>query len=328
MTVLTAPGRAGAGEASSAGTAAWNRTVVAACAPEVGDAPLLLLGSRAVGSAGPRSDCDLAVVVPSWRVPAIVGRLPRARRRAEAVTGVPVSLNPIPRGRLDRPGQSLYLLKVHREALVLSSRDGVALRRDAPVDVSAFAKASYALSAVQAVLVAARPGSPDDGTLADGIRKAVLLLAQLRLLDRGLYEPRLEDAVRLAAEPTLATLASKADDPGALSMVCQLLADEVERRPLEQAAWRVPARNAQYAGIAALRGRRRWRVAVARRSVEASLASALVALLGALGHGVDAVPGEARRWADVAGATSPSWSQARDAVVREWRDAHPLAGAL
>lgn len=296
----------------------WDRVVAEELGAELGDVTVLVLGSRALGTADAASDCDLAIVDSLWRVAWLIPRLPSIARRLTAELGVPVSLNPIPRRHLAR-GHSLYLQKVRAEAVVVRAAPGFALEPQGRLHASKFAGASYVLSAIVAVLEAIRPLAPGreaDPELAHAIRKAVRYVAQLRLLDRGEYATTLEAALLDLGDTDLTAIAEDAVGPDALDRIRMILLAETRRRPLTMTWWRIPARNAQFAVIAAMRGRPRWRAAVSPRSAEVDLAHALVELLRAI---------------DVAApfcALSEAWYGRRDAVVTSWHDAHPLAGLL
>ena len=105
-------------------------------------------------------------------------------------------------------------------------------------------------------------------------------------------------------------------------------------QPLSMSATKVLVRNVQYATIARLRGRSRWRSVLRGSSIESALARTMVLLLRALSPqspgGVDQ-----RLFDEARGALPASrdgrvttWGAARDLVVREWADAHPLVGLL
>ena len=110
---------------------------------------------------------------------------------------------------------------------------------------------------------------------------------------------------------------------------------EISETPLRQPIAKSLIRNAQYATLAALRGRNRWRFALRRTSVEASLASTLLALVRALDpdspDGLDARHFRLAIEALPARLTAPdtlSWEAVRDIAMGEWSDAHPLMGVL
>jgi predicted nucleotidyltransferase len=297
--------------------------MVARAAPR--GAVVLLLGSRALGNAEVTSDVDLAVVVPTWRLPATVRRIGPVRDELERRLGVPVSVNPIPRFRLTRAPGSLYLLKVRREAIILSAPLRFALRPVERPTVSPFAAASYVLSAALAVVEAVDPARcalDGDAMLAHAIRKAVLEVAQLRLLDRARYASTLDEALEELDDDELRALARSAEAPSAIGRVRDLLLCEARRRPLRVRWWKMPVRNVQYALLAALRGRSRWRTALSLEAVEVRLARTLVRLLASvptIPQG-DGATGAEERWSD--------WLEARAWVSTEWRDAHPLTGLL
>ena len=142
------------------------------------------------------------------------------------------------------------------------------------------------LSAILAVLEAV-PSDPaasaaSGPALTHAVRKAVLHVAQLRLLDRRRYASTLDRALTDLGDGALTSLADAADAPDALGRVRALLLHEAAARPLEMPRWKAPLRNAQFALIAQRRGRPSWRRAMSLRSVECSVATQLVALLAEL----------------------------------------------
>lgn len=304
---------------SAAGLPAhWTSIIADAVTAELGEVTVLLLGSRAVGTAVSGSDCDLAVVASLWRVAPLVRKLSPLSCRLELLLGVKVSLNPIPAFRLAHARSSLYILKVRSEAVVLTSRRDFSLDPPGPIVPSAFAAASYLLCAILAVVEAIDGATLGSETttpvLAHAIRKAVLHVAQLRLLDRGEYASTLPDALRLLGDEQLAALAESADQSVALERARELLLREAHLRPLTVPRWKAPVRNAQYALIASLRGRSRWRAMLCVDAAEMSLAQSLIWLL--------------ETTTSTRAVSTAAWQDLRDIVATEWRDAHPLAGVL
>jgi hypothetical protein len=110
---------------------------------------------------------------------------------------------------------------------------------------------------------------------------------------------------------------------------------EITDTPFRMSAGRCLVRNLQYAVLAQLRGRNRWRAAFRRAPVEAALAEAQLALLRALdpqaADGVDAVQlrlAAAALPSFLAGRKTHTWEDLRDLALAEWRDAHPLVGVM
>ena len=297
--------------------AGWRGVVTRAVADAVGDVPVLLCGSRAVGTEVPGSDCDLTVVVPMWRAPAAARRLRAAGTRIEERLGVPVSVNPLPRSELTRARPGLFAAKLLAESVIVAAPPGFTLDRRLPEGVSAFAAGSYALCAALAVLEAIDPayagGAALEPRLPHAIRKAVLHVAQLRLLDRGDYASSLERALELLADPELADAAEPADRQVALERARRLLGGELRARPLVVAAWKVPVRNAQYAAIAQVRGRSRWGALASLESADVRLGRVIGALLGATGsdevvRGDVPAPPSCRRLPRGVAASGATWA--------------------
>ncbi len=305
--------------------AGWRSLVVEEVVRALGEVTVLLLGSRALGTAEPSSDVDVAVVDTLGRCASYVGRLPALQSRLTRRLGVVVSVNPIPASRLTGATNSLYRYKVRREAIVLHAANGFELEAPGSVGVSRFSSASYVLSAILAVLEAvpsdAGASDPTAAPLTHAIRKAVLHVAQLRLLDRRRYASTLDRALVDLGDDGLTSLAGSSDAPDALGRVRALLLAEAAARPLEMPRWKAPIRNAQFALIAKRRGRPSWRRAVSLRSAECTIAQHLVGLLEALPSGPVLPPGGCV-------SMSASWCARRDAVAVAWHDAHPLAGLL
>jgi O-antigen/teichoic acid export membrane protein len=335
----------------------WREQIVTEVARQVGSAPVLLAGSRALRTAGAGSDYDVSVVLPLLRIPRAAARLQRAGGRLSAALGAPVSINAVPRFRMRRPGGSLFVGKLRAEGVVLAAPPGWSLRRQPLTGVTKFAASSALLSAARSLLetfdTSAMEGTPAPGKTGDALRKAALHVAQVRLLRSGRYAPDLEGALtQLRAMPP----AGSGEVPAA-ELAAELAAGLAAVSPVEGFAclrqcilaqlaeiggppFRLPVakslvRNAQYAGLARLRGRSRWRAALSWRSVEAALAAAQLELLCALDPGsaggldtahlrlaCEALP------ASLGPAGGSTWHGLRDLVLAEWLDAHPLVGFL
>ncbi len=209
----------------------------------VGDVPVLLAGSRAVGNAHDGSDWDVAVVL-SWRHALLSLRpLARAAARLELDVGDPVTLSPLPASVLERTPPRLFVWKLRREGVVLSAPHGFALGDPGPFVLDDEATFSYVATA--AVY-----------RLAGQYEKAGRHLAQLQQLRAGRYEPN--------AQPAVGELDAQ-------------LVDELARAPAPR--HRALIRNVQYAALSMLRGRSRVRAASARGRVDARLAQAAGLLL-------------------------------------------------
>jgi len=335
---------------------AWSEQIVTRVAGRVGPAPVLLGGSRALGTAHEGSDYDVTVVLPLPRIPRAASRLAEVARSLSADLGVAVSVNPVPCFRFRRPGGSLFVRKLRAEAIILAAPPGWSLRREPITGITEFAASSALLSAVRSVLEAFDPAAIRGGLAPtrgrDALRKAALHVAQVRLLRSGCYASDLETAMtRLQAVPPnrpaelsgadlAAALRSAlaAQDPveSFLRMRDCLLRQlaEVSDVPLGMPAAKSLIRNAQYAALARLRGRSRWRVALRRTAVETALAAAHIALLRALDPGSsDGLDAAQLRLAVEAlppglGGQDMDWEDVRDVALAEWLDAHPLVGVL
>ena len=335
---------------------AWHEQIVNEVKRQVGEVPVLLSGSRALGTAHAGSDYDVSVVLPLPRIPRAVPRLAASAQSLSEELGAPVSVNAVPVVRMRHPGGSLYVRKLRAEAVVLEAPDDWSMPR-LPIDgVSDFTASSVLISAVRSLLEtfdsAAMRGSVEPAKASAALRKAALHVAQVKLLRSGEYASRLDDALdrlsgiqadrsaglpgaELAAELTWCLAA---DPVAAFERLRECVLGElaeVSHEPFSLPVFRGAARNMQYAVLARLRGRKRWRIAFGRTPVEKRLAATQVELLRSLdpesANGVNA--SRLRRahqlcptWSG--GCKWLSWEELRDQVMTEWLDAHPLVGLL
>ena len=331
--------------------------IVSEVTRRVGSVPVLLAGSRAIGTAHADSDYDVVVVLPLRRVPRAAPRLTEAAKVLSASLAVPVSVNPIPAFRLRRPGGNLFAGKLLAEAVVLAAPPGWSLGRQPLTGVTTFAACSALLSAVRGLLevfdTSVMTGGPAPAQARGALRKAALHIAQVRLLRSGLYASNLDEALtRLRCAPP----GRGSDAPGSeltVALISGLMAAsavegfvrmrqcllgqlaEIDAVPFRLSAVKALVRNAQYAALASLRGRNRWRVALRRAPVEGTLAATQVALLRALDPGAaDGLNAGQFRLAlrtlpvPAGEAELRSWEGVRDWALAEWCDAHPLVGLL
>jgi len=211
--------------------------IVAAVRAEVGDAPILLGGSRAAGGATSESDWDVAVVLPWPQAVRELRRLGRLARSLEQAVGSPVTISPLPTRALRSRRPRLFVWKLRREGRVLWP-PGFVLEPAGAFELDQEARFSYAASAAVYLLAGER-------------RKAGRHLVQLRQLAEGAYDPGAAyDGPDLAAD--VAAELRRAPAPGRGAVV----------------------RNLQYAVLSALRGRNRLRALTARRRLDAQLAAA------------------------------------------------------
>jgi O-antigen/teichoic acid export membrane protein len=361
-----------AGQADQAGSAPpdapgiWHDQIVAEITSRVGSVPVLLAGSRALGTAHADSDYDVTVVLPLRRIPRAVPSLAEAARRLSAVLGRDVSVNPVPEFRMRRPGGSLFVAKLRAEAVTLAAPPGWSLRRQPLTGVTTFAASSALLSATQILLAtfdtSVMTGGPvpsqarhalRKAALHHALRKAALHVAQVRLLRSGGYASDLATAVAELrrtppgtngdvpaaelADTLMAGLLAADPAQGLKSMRECILTQlgEISDTPLRMPVTKSLVRNIQYAALARLRGRNRWRAAFRLTSAETALAQTQLALLRALDP--DAPDGVDAAQLRLAAQTLPpsllagsmhSWEYLRDLALAEWRDAHPLVGVM
>ena len=184
----------------------WQAQIVSEVTRRVGSVPVLLAGSRALGTAHADSDYDVVAVLPLLRIPRAASRLAEASRQLSAALGRQVSVNPVPRFRMRRPGGSLFVRKLQAEAIVLAAPPGWSLHREPLTGVTKFAASSALLSAARSLLETFDTSAMRGGTVPaqadDALRKAALHVAQVRLLRSGQYASDLEAALsRLTTTP-------------------------------------------------------------------------------------------------------------------------------
>jgi predicted nucleotidyltransferase len=279
-------------------TAAPEARLTGAIHRALGRRPVILLGSRAIGTARAASDYDVLVVMPLVRIPFVLRRLKRVAMRLGEELGVPVSVNPLPASRLKRR-TSLFTWKVRTEGRVLWAPTGFDLTDPGRAPLDNRARFSYAASAALFLLEAALLSGAER---TRRLEKCLLHLAQLRLLETDRYEPTLERALAALGDRRFA-------DASGFAAIRALLVQELEPllgRVATTDALRV---NARYATLAAIRRRARAAGILAREAADVSLMRRALTLLLSIDH--DAVDD----------ATERSIRH----VLAEWPDAHPLA---
>lgn len=312
-----------------------HRLIVGAVDASLGPGnPVILLGSRATGDADAESDYDVFVVLPASRVVTAARRLARASSSLASELGAEVSIKPLPRFRLHRPGKTLLIWKLHREGRLLSGPDVLESRNGGPPDMSAQARSSYAMSGLQFLIADLDPPELDAMSvrpeLQRQIRKAALHAVQIRLLRDGNYASRLDEALRLVGPELAAALGevrSGSLPPRLWFTARDLLMSEVEiPRP---GVVRSALQNAQYCALSMLRGRGPRPVLRASAPRERVWQATTLLTAAVREHGLL----DARDTADAVRALSPisdrrplDWRGARDLLLAEWPNADPLTG--
>jgi predicted nucleotidyltransferase len=297
---------------------------------------VILCGSRAIGEARPDSDYDVFVVLPTWRIPLALGGMRRASEELSEELGAPVRINPLPAFRLRRPGRSFIVWKAFTEGRILSA-PGMphAVEVPLPSNVEA-ARSSYAVSGLRALLHDLEPSAlardPLPELVAHGVEKALLHAAQLELLRDGRYAPTMERCLPLLERMRgirFARLSERTHRAATWFEARELLVPDA--RPPASRLHRKLLEDGQFLALSALA--RRWprfRVLVARRSVQVRSANAAIELTRAVGPGgaVDERRlAEARAWAaPLVGGRPGTWRELRDAIESVWPQANPLVG--
>lgn len=296
----------------------------------VGDLPVIVLGSRALGTARAGSDLDAYVVLPTWRVPLALGQLESVREGVQRDLGIPISLNPIPAARLGRSRGAMIPFKLRQEGLLVSGPPGWRLDRPGPPPVDTAARRSYAMSGLMFLLDGAEPVTRGAGHLeppsAHLVSKALLHASQLALAAQGRWASTLPEAAA-ALGGDWDELAANTDSCGAWFRAREALVPAAAGHaegPLE-----AMARGMQWAGLRTMRGLPTWPV-LRRPSPAASLARATCQLVRALGPGrVDAHAVDLARLS-LPGSLVPEapsqWRALARLLAAEWASASPLAG--
>jgi predicted nucleotidyltransferase len=301
----------------------------------VGQTTIFIAGSRATGDATEDSDYDVVVVLSALHIPFAMPRLRRAQLALEERLCADVCVNPMPPVVLSHPERNLFVWKMLREPRVIAARDGFSVSPPGRPPVSDEISFSYLLSAVLYLIDPLDPtmlaGQRLPRAVSAGVRKALLHVAQLRLFRSGRSAVRLEEAIDLLQDDTLARISQEPARPPAWLACRSAVIAELGPRPPRLATSRAAARNAQYAVLASMRGTPRWRAAASLRAVDRRLSVLAVRLLSAVRPGGDVDPlgiAAARRALPAGlGAEAPqTWHGLRDLVSREWINAHPVMG--
>jgi hypothetical protein len=317
----------------------WAAEICAAAAGAVRGATVVLTGSRAVGDATSSSDCDVSVVVPSWKIPFVAAGLKRAATAASELTGVEVSMNPLPRRRYRQPGANLYATKVRLEGVVLCGEQPSDERGGWSGGAAcAGALTSYLLSAVHVLVLGLEPLQVTTAelpeTAARAVRKATVQVVQAFLLARGAYESDRGRALERLGDEELRRCAERCGDLESFLALRRRLLDALGPVPVALSDRRGVLRNLQFVLLSALRGRNRLQLALSGRSVEGALARSSVLLLASLDPdatgGID-VAQLRRAAAAIPASLRPAgidWQAVRRVVTTEWECAHPLVGIV
>jgi hypothetical protein len=319
----TAPPRLAPPPRAADDAAPQEEAIVATVCEAIGEVPVILCGSRGNATNLPLSDYDVLVVVPWRQIPFAIKKLRALSADLTSTFDAPVTINPLPERNLRRH-VNLFLWKVAHEGRVLSSPPGFALPRVARPPYDDSVRFSYLMSALQELLkgVNGEPFRRDNAT-----HKALLMLAQLRLLERGLYASTLDDAL-VELEPKDREFLELDETADLWRQACSKVLTELASvsRPRPTTAVRV---NARYAVLAFLRGRIRLRAALSLRAIDRRLADSATLLARTLIDQTTADPAAmttVRRTLprSLRRQVSPTWKSLRAVLEQEWPDAHPL----
>jgi predicted nucleotidyltransferase len=300
----------------------------------VGEHPTILCGSRATGESDDGSDYDLFVVLPLALIPARLRRLQAAAAELEPMLGAKVTLNPLPAFRLRKPQKRLLVWKALKEGRAISSEE-LRVPRLRPFPLMEAARTSYALSGLRYLTAELDPSDLEMTSLRPsvtrGVRKALLHVMQLILLERGEYARTLADAADVlpieAAEPLRPILRSP-DSPSSWFQVRDLLVPQVvvPRASLVSAG----LQNLQQMTLVAADGRGIHPVMMAwRQGVGTSLQRAereLAVAVRPQGPDAERVLAAFRELPPHIKPHRLGWMDVREAVEAAWPSANPLMG--
>jgi predicted nucleotidyltransferase len=304
----------------------------------IGRKPIILCGSRAIDDAAEKSDYDVFVVFPALEIPIVLTRLESVSQRLEEQLGAPVTINPLPRFRLHHPGPNLLMWKIRREGKVLKAPAGFELEVPEQPSLSVEATSSYAVSGIRFLIGNLDPpelsSDPLSKQLQRDLPKAILHLAQLRLLRRGTYASRFDEALALLTpslgDEQLLQLAESRDQADAWFGVRDLLFGEI--RNAEPSRARALLSNAQYVALSALRGSGLHVGAIRQReAIRTNLEQAAILLADSVQPAglldqekVSVASRLIPRW--MRPNVESSWIELRDAIEAHWAHANPLLG--
>jgi predicted nucleotidyltransferase len=308
------------------------RRIVEAVDAAVGRVPVVLGGSRATGQHTADSDYDIVVVLAARRVPFAIQRLARAADSLSVQLGVEVTINPLPASRLKRSDSNLLLWKLCREGLLLDAPPGFRLPPVSEPISAELPVVSYLLSAALYLIEELDPAHLRVDELPPAmrrnVRKALLHVMQVKLFRRGRHAAGLHDALLALGDHRMAAVVEASDHSVGWFGVRGQLVRELGQWSISPGIGRSVSRNVQYAILSKVRGRPRWWATTHGRSVEGSLADAIVALTCAVEPGGRISTTALQAAAAVLPAPlrppAPSWRRLRDVVVTEWKSAHPL----
>jgi predicted nucleotidyltransferase len=303
-------------------------------AMHVGEHPTILCGSRAAGGWDDGSDYDLFVVLPLALIPTRLRGLQAAAADLEPRLGARVTLNPLPTFRLRKPHKRLLVWKALREGRLISS-EGLRVPRLRSFPLTRAARTSYALSGLRYLTADLDPSDLQMESLPPpvtrGVRKALLHLMQLILLEKGDYARTLADAAAAlpadAAEPLRPVFLSP-DSPNSWFRARDLLVPQVVVPHASLIAAGV--QNAQQMTLAAAGGRGIHPEVMAwRPGVSSSLQRAereLAVAVEPQGADPERVRAAARELPPHIRPRHPGWVDVREAVEAAWPSANPLMG--
>lgn len=303
-------------------------------AKHVGRHPTILCGSRAAGGSDDGSDYDLFVVLPLASIPVRLSRLQAAAAELEPKLGADVTLNPLPAFRLRKPHKRLLVWKALREGRVISS-EALRVPRLRPFPLTRAARTSYALSGLRYLTADLDPSDLEMEVLPPpvtrGVRKALLHLMQLILLEKGEYARTLADAAEAIpadAAETLRPMLRSPDSPSSWFQVRDLLVPQVVVPQVSLMS--AGLQNVQQMTLAAADGRGiHPAVMLWRQGVGTSLQRAereLAVAVRPQGPDAERVLAAFRELPPHIKPRRLDWVDVREAVEAAWPSANPLMG--
>lgn len=164
---------------------------------------VVLIGSRAKGTAKKNSDYDIYVVVSALSVPFIYKNIKEKEKTLEDMLGTKVSIAPLTLNRIKK-GNDLLLFKTKKEGITIYGKDYLPfIKIDRVEDIPADELFSYLFSSVYFLAEHFDPENIqkiEDKEFIYNTAKSIMYCVETQLLMKGIYETEQEDVIRRARE--------------------------------------------------------------------------------------------------------------------------------
>ena len=162
---------------------------------------VVLIGSRAKGTAKKNSDYDIYVVVSALSVPFIYKKIKEKEKILEDVLGAKVSIAPLTLNRI-RKRNDLLLFKTKKEGMTICGKDYLPfIKIDRVEDIPSDELFSYLFSSVYFLAERFDPENiqkMEDKEFIYNVAKSIMYCVETQLLMQGIYETEQEEVVQRA----------------------------------------------------------------------------------------------------------------------------------